>query len=409
VGLAVIVALAIVGLLAPTAYAAPSIFIVNRTADTQDADLSNTVCDVNPAAPGNQCTLRAAIQEANANNNPTQRDLIDFNISDTVDPGIKTITPTSVLPEIVEPVIIDGYSQRDSSVNSAAKGTNAKLRIELNGTNVNDRGLAIEASNTVVKGLVINRFRGTGIFIAPSGADLLSNVRIEGNFIGTNPAGTVKRRNINGVLLNATTNSTVGGTSLASRNLISGNNGNGVASFLVASNNNTIRGNLIGTQKDGISALGNGGNGVLVFSADSVGTRILSNSIFANGGLGIDLGSDGVTQNDEGDPDPGANRRQNFPVFSSATTISGTTTMEGTLNSRPLEQYTIQFFSSPSGNQGQTFIGSKTVFTDGSGNASFSFSSSTAVAVGQQVTATATRTTTGDTSEFSAPQAVTGS
>ena len=162
-------------------------------------------------------------------------------------------------------MIIDGYSQPDSSVNSVAKGTNAVLRIELNGTNVNDRGLTIEASSTVVKGLVINRFRGTGTFIAPSGADLLSNVRIEGNFIGTNPAGTAKRRNINGVLFSATTNSTVGGTSLASRNLISGNNGNGVASFLVASNNNTIRGNLIGTQSDGISALGNGGNGVLGF------------------------------------------------------------------------------------------------------------------------------------------------
>jgi hypothetical protein len=102
-----------------------------------------------------------------------------------------------------------------------------------------------------------------------------------------------------------------------------------------------------------------------------VGTRILSNSIFANGGLGIDLGSEGATPNDQGDPDLGANRLQNFPVRSSATTISGTTTIECTLNSRPLERYTIQFFSSPSGDEGQTFIGSTTVFTDGSGNASF--------------------------------------
>jgi CSLREA domain-containing protein len=243
VGLAVAMALvALVGLLASTAYAAPSTFIVNRIADTPDANLSDTVCDVNPGVPGNQCTLRAAIEEANDNNNPTEQDHIGFNIPDSVDPGVKTITPTSILPGITEPVIIDGYSQPGSSVNSAAKGTNAKLRIQLNGTNVDDSGVAVGASNTVVKGLVINRFRGTGIAIQPSGADLLSNVKIEGNFIGTNPTGTAKRRNVNGVIFTAATKSTIGGTSLASRNLISGNNGNGVASFFVGvSNNDTIK------------------------------------------------------------------------------------------------------------------------------------------------------------------------
>src|SRR5215218_6693349 len=104
VGLAVIVALlAMGGLLAPQARAV-STFTVNLTADTPDANLSNTVCDVNPTASGNQCTLRAAIQEANDNLNPTETDLINFNIPDSVDPGVKTISPTSTLPSIIEPV-----------------------------------------------------------------------------------------------------------------------------------------------------------------------------------------------------------------------------------------------------------------------------------------------------------------
>jgi hypothetical protein len=315
-------------------------------------------------------------------------------------------------------VIIDGYSQPGSSVNTLQQGTNAKLRIQLNGTNGTDGddGLTINASNTVVKGLVINRFGEQGIRIRTefsNGADHVTNVRIEGNFIGTNRAGTSALGNDRaGVLLfTGTTNSTVGGTSLASRNLISGNQIIGVD--IENAGNNKVQGNLIGTQKDGISALGNDLDGVAV-SHSAVGNSILSNSIFSNGDEGIDLGFDGPTPNDEGDTDTGANRLQNFPVISSATTISGTTTIEGTLNSLPDKRYTTQFFSSPSAGvgetvQGQTFIGSQTVFTDASGDATFSFSPSTAVTVGRQITATATRQATGDTSEFSAAQEVTAS
>jgi hypothetical protein len=93
----------------------------------------------------------------------------------------------------------------------------------------------------------------------------------------------------------------------------------------------------------------------------------------------------------------------------SAKTISGTTTIEGTLNSHPWELYTIQIFSNPSGNEGKQFIGTKSVSTNASGNASFSFTPTAAVAMGRQITATATRNTTGDTSEFSAARQVTAS
>src|SRR5215218_8437660 len=162
-----------------------SIFTVNSTADTGDATPDGTC---------NTCTLREAIQEASNNNNPSHTDQINFNISGT---GVHTISPTSPLPDITEPLIINGYSQPGSSVNKLAKGTNAKVLIEINGTNSGAfaGGLFISASDSVVKGLVINRFLNTDAIgistdVSADPTDFVTNVRIEGNFLGTDPSGT---------------------------------------------------------------------------------------------------------------------------------------------------------------------------------------------------------------------------
>jgi hypothetical protein len=189
-----------------------------------------------------------------------------------------------------------------------------------------------------------------------------------------------------------------------------------------------VRGNLIGTQKDALKPLGNGSEGGVVVAEDdpgkASGNSILSNSIFANGGLGIDLANttfaDGPTPNDGDDPntpqvdpdgDAGSNNLQNKPSLGSAKTISGTTTVRGTLTSYPDGFYSVQFFSNPKGtDEGRTFIGQKTgLKADGTGKLSFSFQPNTAVAVGQTITATATDEFTGDTSEFSAPRTVASS
>jgi hypothetical protein len=78
-----------------------------------------------------------------------------------------------------------------------------------------------------------------------------------------------------------------------------------------------VQGNLIGPKRDGIKALPNSSNGVAISSKAS-GVSILDNSIYSNGGLGIDLGRDGSAPNDPGDEDTGANRLQNKPVLTSA-------------------------------------------------------------------------------------------
>jgi hypothetical protein len=141
----------------------------------------------------------------------------------------------------------------------------------------------------------------------------------------------------------------------------------------------------------------------------ATGNSVLRNSIFGNdspGELGIELNNDGVTANDNKDPDRGPNKLQNFPVIDSAST----TTIEGTLNSRPNKSFTVQFFSNPAPNfptgfgEGETFLGEKTVTTNDRGKVSYSFAP-TALTTGEFVTATATDAS-GNTSEFSAAREV---
>jgi hypothetical protein len=405
VALAALAMMAIVAamlLAAKPSYAASTTFTVDSTVDASDAIQADNICDADLSS-ARVCTLRAAIEEANTNNNPMEVDRIKFNIPGT---GVHTISPNSPLPDITEPVIINGYTQPGSSVNTLARGTNAKLMIELNGTKVvSNSGLATITSGVVVRGLVINRFGGEAITM-----DEATNTRVEGNFIGTDPSGTIAKGNVgNGIALFFSANNSVGGSSPAARNLISGNKVDGV-SIDPASDNNKVLNNLIGTKKDGIKPLGNGREGVSVVGDafnTANGNSILSNSIFSNGGLGIDLNDDGPTANDAGDTDTGPNGLQNKPDLLSAKAVSGKTTIKGTLSSNTGQTYTIEFYSNPSEtDEGKKFLGQTSVTTDGSGNASFTFSPTSKVAAGQAITATATNESTGDTSEFSAPRKV---
>src|SRR5262249_6865398 len=149
-------------------------------------------------------------------------------------------------------------------------------------------------------------------------------------------------------------------------------------------------GNVVGGTEPGQGNLVafNGGTGILIDRRGSPGENpppsrknernaLLSNRVFSNGGLAIDLGGDGVTAHDSGDADAGANKIQNHPVLTSATALgSGSTIVEGTLNSTPNTIFTLQLFLSdtadPSGRgEGQTLLGSTTLTTGGAGDADF--------------------------------------
>ena len=437
-------------------------FIVNSIDDEADKTPGNGLCQITSA---DQCTLRAAIEEANAS---AGADTINFAIPGA---GPHTISPGSELPTITQTVTIDGYTQSGASPNTLAQPdkTNAVLKIELSGPPsapppgqfVNGLELSgANASNSVIRGLVINHY-DDGIFIG-NGA----GYKIEGNFIGTDPGGTVRTGNRSaGVDTLSTSNTTIGGTTPDKRNLISGN----FYGLEVSGTGNKIGGNLIGTNKDGTDTPNHLGNtyGVLVgsqannntigdsdpsdgpinaanviafnfgrgvtlgFGAGN-GNRILSNSIYDNGLLGIDLlrqfdPASGVTPNDPMDKDTGPNGLQNYPDITSAQTLGGSTLINGTLNSTPSTRkkkrvFIIQFFSSPedppdsgvndpSGyGEGETFLGQIQVKTDRQGNVSpspFAFGINGDFS-NRVVTATATNKRTGDTSEFSEAEPVQG-
>jgi hypothetical protein len=162
------------------------------------------------------------------------------------------------------------------------------------------------------------------------------------------------------------------------------------------------------------------GQGNLIANSETFGVRVAStinnlrisgNSIHSNGTLGIDLlvgfqQTGGVSPNDAGDGDTGANGLQNFPVLTAAQSDGMmTTTIEGSLNSAPNAAYGLEFFANdvcdPSGNgEGRTFLGGASVATDASGNAAFAVVLPVPVEEGEFVTATAADSL-GNTSEFS--------
>lgn len=242
--------------------------------------------------------------------------------------------------------------------------------------------------------------------------DVEANAVVAGNYIGTDASGTQAIRNEVGVFAFGNLGSTViGGRPAGSGNVISGN---GTAILMGAmsgsigwvpphglpTNYVTIGGNLIGVQSDGATPLGNtsaitilygsgnriGGysqeegnviayNGSAItisymFNTYSYSNLVLVNSIYSNGGLSIDLASNGRTENDVGDVDDGPNALQNYPIILSRSVSGSTTTVAGTLNSRPNARYAIQLFGDAT-NKPQTYLGQTNVSSDANGSAAF--------------------------------------
>jgi CSLREA domain-containing protein len=268
-------------------------------------------------------------------------------------------------------------------------------------------GVFIGSSGNTVGGTsvgarnVISGNDNHGVFLFGGGA---SGNLIQGNLVGTDVTGSVALGNAqNGVHLNNASNNTVGGATAAARNVISGNTQHGVHLFM-GSSNNTVQGNYIGLDASGSAALGNN-VGIIIDGGGGTGNLLRGNNISDNSGLGIDLNGDGVTPNDAGDGDAGANNLQNFPVLNNATHSGGNTVIDGTLNSAPNTQFTLEFFNGgqcdPSGHgEGKVTMGTILVTTDGGGNVGFNATFPGLIALGQFITATATDPA-GNTSEFS--------
>ncbi len=220
-------------------------------------------------------------------------------------------------------------------------------------------------------------FTGTAIQVYGAGA----GVSIVGNKIGLNANDEPVLGSVTGI---ATTNYYIGPV----RDVAIGG--------LASGDSNEIAGHLL--------------TGISVANTFS-GVRISGNSIHDNGGLGIDLVTDGfltgITPNDAGDADTGGNGLQNFPVLDSAVSNGASTTVDGSLNSAADQTFHLEFFASPACDssgfgEGQTYLGAATVTTDNAGHASFSATLPVGATAGAAIAATAAQLDVGNTSEFSA-------
>ncbi|MEN7548943.1 T9SS type A sorting domain-containing protein [Rapidithrix thailandica] len=148
-------------------------------------------------------------------------------------------------------------------------------------------------------------------------------------------------------------------------------------------------------------------NIAIALTGTGVGTPFLGNLIFNNTSLGIDLGNDGVTPNDQGDVDTGPNNLQNFPELSQATFANNTLVVDGTLNSRPDAIFRLEFFANTACDasgfgEGEQFIGFHEVMTGANGEVNFSAGfNGLVIPVNAFITAIATDTSF-NSSEFSA-------
>jgi titin len=307
------------------------------------------------------------------------------------------------------------------------------------------RGISVNSGYNTIGGTtpcarnLISGNKYIGVHIGPSSA---SQNKVQGNYIGTTASGMAALGNQGyGVLIQAASNNLIGG--LDAGNLISGNNsvGVGLSDNGGTTTHNWIQGNMIGPKRNntylsavqtrGVSIVGNpsyntvggttpggtkpgegnriaynGDIGVVVVGPSTypVGNAIQGNSITANTQLGIDLGADGVSVNDDSpDADGGPNQYQNFPILSASTSLA---TAVGAITSAPNMTYTLEFFANtacdPSNyGEGDIFLGRRDVTTDESGYAAFSYTYSYGTApTGSLITSTATDIE-GNTSEFS--------
>jgi hypothetical protein len=312
---------------AAVVHAAP-VFVVNSTADGADTRIDG-VCQTRTAG---QCTLRAALAEANAVT--SAHVTINFNIGGA---GARTIRVASRLPLIDNGsagITIDGFSQPGSRPNTDPLVDNAVRLVEVvgNGPNGHD-GFIFLGSNNVLRGMVVRSFKravrmsgGNAMFnrVVGSVVGLQANgsfdptyARVVGspcvdinnganrnrigmpgnenrnvisgcyekavtfyneftwqnyvqnNILGLDPTGTKRRQNDFGVDINWTANGNiVGGTAFQERNVISGNINGGVE---ISHGTGTINNSVVGNLI-GTDPSGNRANAQTV--TNDVGVRL---------------------------------------------------------------------------------------------------------------------------------------
>ena len=299
--------------------------------------------------------------------------------------------------------------------------------------NFSDKSIVIGGPEAGARN-VISGNTGSGIRLSLSNG----GGTVQGNYIGTDASGSYAIGNNFGIAI-LSSGATIGGTTPAARNIISGNNyGIDIGSSTTATIRDTVvAGNYIGTNAAGDGPVpnvfvgvnvggspqgtriggteaGTGnliafnvGDGVAISPFTNFDSRVAvrGNSIFSNGDLGFDLGSNGPDTNDPLDADGGGNLGQNYPVLTTVSTTGGSTTVSGTLDSTPNTTFNVDLYSNAACGQtgfgeGARLFHTLQVTTGADGRAAISATVNAPLPTGRVLTAAATDPA-GNTSEFS--------
>ena len=357
---------------------------------------------------------------------------------------------TAALPNTI------GISLTSSSTNCVVGGSdhidknsisgNSNIGISVSGTShtIQNNNIGLNPTGTNVIKNAIEGMRLTGTLTNTqvsentiSGNGTVSNQTSNVNFasangvwffsnkLGTLPDGNTGLVNIGvGIMMNNSSNNTIGGSTANEGNIIGNHNLSGIQMVFNCSNN-TIANNNIGVGLDSVTDIGNGLVGINI-SGNNTGNSIANNTIannqkgvaldpalgiptrvnisqnrmYDNSVIGIDLV--GTTANDIDDPDTGVNNLQNAPEISIINPLGGTA-IEITYavsssianSSYPL---TIEFFGAVAG-QGKFFIESDVYTTSGSKTVTINLPNGFDVNDYLNIVATATDAN-GNTSEF---------
>jgi CSLREA domain-containing protein len=333
----------------------------------------NTVNDVDDGScSATHCSLREALLAANAH---PSFDVIRFAV-----PGLgveRVIALHTPLPPVRQPVWIDGPSQPGS----ICDGAEPRPAIVLDGSLLGDGdGLVLETLGATVRGMTLRRFPGHGLRLRGGGGHSLACLRL-----GDDGSG----------------------------NATSGNGGHGA--LLEAG----TTGNSLGADaEEGVCAapcnvIGfNGGAGIALSADAGPGNALRRNRVHANEALGIDLGDDGLTLNDEDDSDAGPNDLQNYPAIA-AVRPGESSEVDVILLAAPERSVVVDLFRVAAANagrdgsagvppfgEGDVYLGSAALATDVSGRGAVTVGVPYDLAT-SAVTVTATDLDTGSTSEFS--------
>ncbi|HST13706.1 MAG TPA: CSLREA domain-containing protein, partial [Gaiellaceae bacterium] len=249
--------------------------------------VNSPVDDASHACNASECTLREAINAANALGG---HNTIVF---DLAGPGIPKITIDESggglgdLPAITSPITIDGSNlgvtpgvEITSSVVADPTPPNPVLAV---GT-----GLDVTAGSSTIRGLIIHGFN-TQLVLGSNGEN-----KVVGNWIGIEPDGLTSLDDPNGIQLNDSGRNTIGGTTAADRNVITSVQGIAIGS----PGSNVVEGNYIGLDTTGNTAPSGPGTGVGIQvtggDTNTIGAPGAGNHIWAFQ-QGIDLS--GTTNN----------------------------------------------------------------------------------------------------------------